>query len=104
MAESRKVKAVLNLAGKVHESHEPAAACAKLRQFVETGSRDEILIRNLAKAATRNISEDDRIEKIREAIVDNIIKIEIENIMGGPVGELRVRLAKILDAIESRIG
>ena len=58
----------------------------------------------LAIEATSFLDQDKNIERVREVIVDLVLKIEIETILGGPAGELRARLHKILDVIVAKRG
>ena len=78
--------------------------CLTLRELSEFGTRDEPFLRRLAIEATSFLDQDKNIERVREVIVDLVLKIEIETILGGPAGELRARLHKILDVIVAKRG
>lgn len=78
--------------------------CLTLRELSEFGTRDEPFLRRLAIEATSFLDHDKNIERVREVIVDLVLKIEIETILGGPAGELRARLHKILDVIVAKRG
>lgn len=76
--------------------------CTALRTLAEFGTRDEKMIRELAIGATRFLVQDTTTERVREAIVDLILRIELECILGGPVDQLRAKLFRILDLIVSK--
>lgn len=93
---------VLRMFNQPTDETQKADPCEALRVLAELGTRDELLVRQLAEQATRLLEHENQIHRVREAIVDIIVRIEIESILGGPVNELQDRLFRILDLIVAK--
>ncbi len=75
-------------------------ALGELRELVPGGLRDQSRGWRMACAATADFPSEDRIERLRETIVDLLVVIEIETILGGPK-EVHIRqLTALLDWID----
>lgn len=67
-----------------------------LETLVSTGLRDQKAGWRLACALTANFPEDQRIDQLRKRVVDLLVAIEIETILGGALAHHQEQLQALL--------
>ncbi len=78
-----------------------SAALAEIRDLLGTGLRDQSKGWHLVHTATAEFPDDDRIDQLRVTMVDLLVAIELETILGGDFRTYQKQLTALLDWIDN---